>query len=65
MVEAALKSPSIPLFQRGDISLYDSDRSLEKRGRGDFWAERGENCGDYFPFMLSASKHSEPFSATY
>jgi hypothetical protein len=39
MVEAALKSPSIPLLQRGEVLLQDSNPSLEKRGREDFWAE--------------------------
>jgi hypothetical protein len=39
MVEAALKSPSIPFFEKGEVSLEDSNPSLEKRGRGDFWAE--------------------------
>jgi hypothetical protein len=38
MVEAALKSPSTPLFKR-EFSLQDFNPSLEKRGRGDFWAE--------------------------
>jgi hypothetical protein len=38
MVEAALKSSSIPL-SKGEVSLQDSNPSLEKRGRGDFWAE--------------------------
>jgi hypothetical protein len=40
MVEAALKSPSVPPFSKGEISLQDSNPSLEKRGRGDFWAEQ-------------------------
>jgi hypothetical protein len=39
LVEAALKSPSIPLYSKGEVSLQDSNPSLEKRGRGDFWAE--------------------------
>jgi hypothetical protein len=45
--EIALKSPSVPLFQRGNFSPVSSNPSLEKhalsvvegRGRGDFWAE--------------------------
>jgi hypothetical protein len=39
MVEAALKSPSILLFSKGEVSLQDPNPSLEKRGRADFWAE--------------------------
>jgi hypothetical protein len=39
MVEAALKSPCIPLFSKGEVSLQDSNPSLEKRGKGRFWVE--------------------------
>jgi hypothetical protein len=35
MVEAALKSPSIPLYSKGEASLQDSNPSLEK-GKGRF-----------------------------
>jgi hypothetical protein len=34
--ELVLKSPSVPLFQRGKFFL-EFNPSLEKRGRGDFW----------------------------
>jgi hypothetical protein len=34
--EIALKSPLIPLFQRGNFVRYCFNPSLEKRGRGDF-----------------------------
>jgi hypothetical protein len=43
--ELALKSPFVPLFQSGNFLRrtltppFDELRALEKRGRGDFWAE--------------------------
>jgi hypothetical protein len=47
MVKAALKSPSVPLFQRGKFRIrtltlpsINSEQALEKRGRGDFWESR-------------------------
>jgi len=41
-VEAALKSPSIPpLYSKGEVSLQDSNPSLEKSGRGDFGRSEG------------------------
>jgi hypothetical protein len=36
---AALKSLFIPLYSKGEVSLQDSNPSLAKRGRGDFWVE--------------------------
>ena len=39
LVEAALKSPSIPLYSKGEVSLQDSNPSLEKfdkEGKGRF-----------------------------
>jgi hypothetical protein len=42
MVEAVLKSPSIPLFFKGGIFFRSSlNPSLEKRGRGDFGRSEG------------------------
>ena len=41
MVEGALKSPSIPLYSKGEVSLQDSNPSLEKRGRGDLGRSEG------------------------
>jgi hypothetical protein len=36
-LEFELKSPFIPLFQRGIFLFRTLNPSLEKRGRGDFW----------------------------
>jgi len=46
-----LKSPIVPLFQRGNFLREASNPSLEKRGRGDFSRSRNEfgSC----PFVLS------------
>jgi hypothetical protein len=49
--EVTPKSPSVPLFQKGEFSPSGLNPSLEKhapsavegRRRGDFWAERGGN----------------------
>jgi hypothetical protein len=38
-VELELKSPSVPLFQRGNFLGTGFNPSLKKRGRGDFQAE--------------------------
>jgi hypothetical protein len=35
-VELEPKSPSLPLFQRGNFSHTGFNPSLKKRGRGDF-----------------------------
>jgi hypothetical protein len=35
-VELELKSPSVPLFQRGNFPGTGLNPSLKKRGRGDF-----------------------------
>jgi hypothetical protein len=44
MVEAALKSSSIRL-SKGEVSLQDSNPSLEKRGEGEiFGRSEGELC---------------------
>jgi hypothetical protein len=32
-------NPPLSPFSKGEVSLQDSNPSLEKRGRGDFWAE--------------------------
>jgi hypothetical protein len=54
MIEATLKSPSIPLFSKGEVSLQDSNPSLEKRGRGDFWTEReGNYAANYWVRTLA------------
>jgi hypothetical protein len=37
LVEAAHKSPSIPLYSKGEVSLQDSNPSLEKRGEGEIF----------------------------
>jgi hypothetical protein len=39
MVEAALKSPSIPLFERGKFRSRTLTLFGKERGRGDFWVE--------------------------
>jgi hypothetical protein len=52
--ELALKSPAVPLFQRGNFLRYCFNPSLEKhalsvvegRGRGDFWGVRRELFGE-------------------
>jgi hypothetical protein len=36
MVEVAVKPLLSPLFSKGEVSLQESNPSLEKRGRGDF-----------------------------
>ena len=35
--------PLCPPFLKGEFSPRDSNPSLEKRGRGDFWPERAGN----------------------
>jgi hypothetical protein len=46
--ELELKSPLFPLFQRGEFSPWDSNPSLEKRGRGDFQGESRVNYAKNF-----------------
>jgi hypothetical protein len=49
--ELELKSPSVPLFQRGNYlgrALTPSLETLEKRGRGDFLSGMScELCGGF------------------
>ena len=45
--ELELKSPSIPLFQRGDFSRYGFNPSFGKEGKGRFFNRMScELCGD-------------------
>jgi hypothetical protein len=42
-LEFELKSPFIPLFQRGDFSVQDFKPLFGKEGKGRFLAERRTN----------------------
>jgi hypothetical protein len=46
LVEAALKSPSILLYSKGEVLLQDFDPSLEKEGKGRFLRGMREACID-------------------
>jgi len=50
-VEAALKSPSVPLFSKGEVSLQDYNPSLEKHALSEVEGEgeiSGRNEGELF-----------------
>jgi hypothetical protein len=47
-VDLELKSPSVPLFQRGNFLGTGFNPSLKKRGRGDFLSGMNWNYGADF-----------------